>query len=155
MSHNTPNDDFTQQKESILAELKELGVGYIIASYSGSNDSGQLEDIATFKPRPESEKFEPDIYAPSELDLDELEKSRLVDIKIANQVKQILLGNDIVKLTDRIEMLMWEAIDFSGNSGWENNDGGDGTLILDVAAGTCILNHGNCVSKTTYEEHEL
>lgn len=48
---------------------------------------------------------------------------------------------------DAIENLLYDAIELSGHSGWENNDGGGGTFIVQADA-TASLEHSDNFTDT-------
>jgi hypothetical protein len=40
-------------------------------------------------------------------------------------------------------------------SGWEDNEGGEGTVTIDVVAGTAVVEHGQHVQETDWETFEI
>lgn len=114
--------------ERILRQLRDLGVAYITAEYSGSDDSGQFDGITVQNAAGETIEF----------DLD-----KPVGEEAALKVKRRLLDEEDKPLSDQIEVLVWDTIDEMGHSGFWNNEGGQGTMKIDVAAGTIVLVHGN------------
>lgn len=55
-------------------------------------------------------------------------------------------------LFDEWELLHDRILELSGVSGYWNNEGGAGTIEIDVATGKVTLNHGNYVTELTDEE---
>lgn len=110
----------------IFDELKALGVASITANYSGQGDSGQFDGITAHNAD----------GSVLEIDLD-----KPVGEEIALRVKDRLLNREFKTLSNRIAQLVWDTVDAEGHSGFWNNEGGEGTLEIDVAEQTITLNH--------------
>lgn len=117
-------------KAQVLRELKTRGVVRVIANYSGGGDNGQFDGITVENAQGETVEF----------DLD-----KPVGEEIALGVTRRLLGEEDKKLSDLVEQLAWDAVDEAGHSGFWNNAGGQGQLIIDLTKDEpeVRLEHGN------------
>ena len=114
----------------LLRKHKAVSVG---VEYSGSGDSGCLESVhiyaQTFE---ENELFDVGYTA--------------VDEATEQAVKQ--QTNE-----DFLDDLGWELVQLIVPAGYEINDGGQGTIVLDVASGRILNNHGT--NSVEYDTNEL
>ncbi len=114
---------------AILTVLRELGCQHYEATFSGSGDSGQIDD-ATLSDQDGVVMPMPD---------------RTVAITDTRRVRindPILEGDRTVRemtLQQALEQLVYDAIEIT-NPGWENNDGAEGTVSLDVETGILSVN---------------
>ena len=99
-------------REGLLATLRGLKVTTLTAEYSGSCDSGNVDDI-TLEP------------------------------------KHDLAADVGAKLQDFI----WDVA-YNEHPGFENNDGGEGTLTWDIAADSITLEHGSHFTETDWSTSE-
>jgi hypothetical protein len=58
------------------------------------------------------------------------------------------------ELKQVIDEFAWEAIE-NNESGFYNNDGGQGRIVFDVKKRTITMEHYNNVIETVYEEYDL
>jgi hypothetical protein len=111
------------KKDRVLGILHTNGVATVTVGYSGDGDSGQVDDIVG-------------------LDANGV----AVDLVFAGMPADETKG-----LHEMIEEFAWDVIAFE-HDGFENNDGGFGSLEIDVEARTIKWVHNNNV--TTYETTE-
>lgn len=103
-------------REKLLAKLRELGVTQVDIEYSGYGDSGQVEDVVT---------------------------TPAVDL-VQNFDEHPHPWNGQVmtrSLKQALEDWAWELA-YSNFPGFENNEGGQGTINWDIAADKVTLDHG-------------
>jgi len=140
-------------KMAIIKVLKENYLGGARATYSGSCDSGQIDDV----------RFWPgNITVADALNPDARilkENSGIPDVSL-----QVLKAKDrwnnpgvpeslqTVTLTEAIEELLYDWLE-SNHGGWENNDGADGHMDLNVETGEVTFTHNiNVTSQETETE---
>jgi hypothetical protein len=133
----------------IFAALEAGGITSVEASYSGSGDDGSMNDTVFFKdldqislPKLASETFKTLSYAAL------ASKPVVTDQTAALHVKGGIYFKTVGTLDDAIEDLTFALIDAGGHSGWENNEGGEGTVIFDVAKKTVCLDHSDFYIKS-------
>lgn len=119
----------------VCASLKALGVAKVVVEYRGSGDSGEGLEIQTT----------PDGVPLTALVSQFEERSTFANgaWTYKEQVADMSLERAIEEITDHV-------IRLSGNSGYEINEGGGGTLSMDVAAQRFDLDHFDYVVE---EEH--
>ena len=94
----------------------------------GGGDSGQIDNVLAFGPKPES--------GPTpEMELPEGKVTLRVPSFDHPKAQE-----QTFSLREAIEELCWVVLG-SRHPGWEINDGGEGVFILDVARGTIELRH--------------
>ena len=139
------------RKQALLERFKRYGITYVVAEYSGSGDSGQVDDIQieiNGESKPLRDFTEPD------------------DDKIVAAVTAKLEGREHKNsFYDEVEEFVYDALEFVGAEDWWNNDGGDGTLHIyveadehngePVEAGTVKIDHGWNVTERNTSEYEL
>ena len=135
----------------IFAALREAGVGEAVVRYHGGGDSGDVEE-ATFT-RNESDP------ATSVLPLDKGEgwPSGTVKQTVSTYDYSTLATVASVEDVALQEAVQDYAIDRvnSLHGGWENNDGGEGTVTFDVPGGTVQVDHGQHYTRTEWYENTI
>ncbi len=123
------------QKAAILARAKHHHVSRIEVTYNGEGDEGQIENINGYRPQLNGEL------------VDDNETQLLVDLTVMKDPDD----GQAPALADLVDDFMWEVIGVE-HDGFENNDGGSGTLVIDVDAGTAKLTRNdNYVAMETSE----
>ena len=122
----------------LLKVLHEIGVIKILVSYSGSGDSGEIDDI---------EFFTEGDFAPSNIDVQDLAHDRLVEIHVLGSSyisdKWIPdLQTELVALYTAIEYYCNDWLEIE-HPGYENDDGGQGEMTINVVEGEFILDHND------------
>lgn len=115
-----------KDKEELMAELKKLGVHQLHIEYSGSGDDGQVQNITAF-------------IGDDKYDIDELFDQANPN-EIAVKVADEMLGRSSDKLSDRLELFAYEALNHVNASDWINNEGGGGTIVFFVEEGEYTSN---------------
>jgi hypothetical protein len=103
-----PRNPLSDASRLALLEARVLGVRTLTIEYSGSGDSGSINDIA----------FDGGSYTPQS------------DVDAPGQPR----------LYTRLEQAAYEVLGPLPFD-WQNNDGGSGTLTIDIVAGTWVCNH--------------
>lgn len=138
------SNDITKTKQQLVAELLALGVHRAVIEYSGSGDSGAIDEVAAYM---DVGKNRADIR-----DVDELNAAApLSNAAAIFQVTNRLMGNKDNALSKRLEQFGYDVLEHLNVSDWVNNDGGGGKLTIyavdaehdgeEVAAGTVKVNH--------------
>ena len=122
--------------------LKRLGATSVVVSYSGSGDSGQIDQVSIYQ------------------DKTELKPVKKISILIAtskwNQESGWIerVQSKSMPLADALEALVYDWIE-SEHAGWENNDGASGECTIEVAKNEFILNHITYYTESESTEHVL
>lgn len=140
-----------KERRRLLAEtLKPLGVVRVEVDYDGCGDSGDIQEVRALKKGSRSgkeqladlngqsvtvERFE-SVYNAGRKDWDRKPYQATVTLKEA--------------LSDfALDFLSFLGID------WYNNEGGYGTIVLDVAEGEAKAEHNYRIESSEYSEHAL
>lgn len=99
-----------QAKAVLIAHLKSLGITSVTIGYDGEGDQGQITDIEALEP---------------------------AEVKIKLMNDGVVLGSHR-ELTDALENFAWKVLD-SYHEGFEINDGGFGTITIDVTGNNVSL----------------
>lgn len=113
-------------KAAILAALAAGGYSGAIVRFNGSGDSGAVEEI--------------DLFRDGELATDTPDATPSIELQHIPQWG-MASGSDMHDLKGALEELAYELI-AQTHPGWENNDGGQGELEIDVAEARLTLNIG-------------
>jgi hypothetical protein len=141
MNHEI-KEAFAQNKNNILAALRTAGVKKCIIRYSGSGDSGNLD--------------EPDFGDDVVVDDVKIEQT---DVTMDYDLSGWVLGRTQkvnkpkpVGLREAIENLCYSKLEWQHGE-WQDNEGSQGSFVIDVEAGTINWCHEtNYVEVETSEE---
>lgn len=111
-------------KPLILAALKASGITSATISYSGEGDSGGVYEHA----------FTPDT-SPNEVTM------RVIQGTFIDKKWTYASVDKVMEMTEALETLLDDALEYHDHSGYENGDGGGGELTIDVSVGTFTLAH--------------
>lgn len=131
-----------RNRRILLAMLAQVGAVTATATYVGCGDSGGVEDVS--------------VEMPAETSFD---MSALVTVFAERGVYEHgRWDNTLVEHQLSIEQALRdfadEAIDLV-HGGWENGDGGSGSVIFDCQAGTVRIEHTVYFTDSDYEETTL
>jgi len=121
-------------KAALFDALAVAGMTFIIVSFDGYGDSGQIEDIEvkagdTVIPMPEG------------------------TIEIAEALwDQSEPNRSTISIAAAIEHFVYELLTDT-HCGWENNDGAYGDFTFDVAARTITLDYNERYTQSDYTQH--
>lgn len=119
-------------KPPLLAALKTIGASFAEVEYDGEGDSGQIEGIHAYNKDGQTISLKSQPITIGEGDTAESYES----------------------LEDCIETFAWDVIGLH-HDGFENNEGGYGTLTINVADGTITLSHSDRFVDVTVTETEF
>lgn len=125
---------FRADKEHIIALLSPLGIVKVEASYDGEGDSGQINDIYAYK---------------ADHSTVDLAKSGPVSIGTDEQNTR-----SFASLHELIDEFAWDVL-CHHHEGFENNDGGFGDIVIDVAENAVRIEHNWRISSSEYTEAEI
>ena len=112
--------------EVLLVTMKTLGAIEVTASYSGSGDSGQIDDIMLSNGSQAIDISDIVVMASPVT-------HEMVEVNTTWRTVKTVKGEPVeTPLRDVLESACYAAIDAAGHSGWENNDGAEGTLTIDL-----------------------
>lgn len=123
-------DPLVIAKHALIARLKPLGIARVEIAYDGEGDSGQIEDISAY---------------------DEKGKDR------SKRLQQSVTTDDGKRpslLSEIVDDFAWTVLQHF-HDGYENNDGGFGTITLDVAEEKVIIEHSDRIMETVDSTDEV
>lgn len=115
--------------KAIVALLREHKAASVGVTYSGSDDSGCLDSVH--------------VYAQT------FDENTLYDVEYTevDEATEQAVGEQF------LDDLAWQLLELIVPAGYEINEGGQGTIVLNVVSGQILNNHGtNC---TEYNSKEM
>jgi len=131
-------------KEIILTALKNVAATNVTCSYSGSGDSGQVDEV----------------YVKSgdqEIGVKNIKIKTFVNKSSFDHEKGKWSNECVLQetsLEEAIRDLTYDGLE-ANFGGWENNDGASGMLVMDVTTGDCKLEHNSYYTQSDYSEAEI
>lgn len=137
----------------VLMAMKAHNVKCVVCEYSGVGDSGCIEETHVLK-----EPVEPEDFHTFDVELDEegraaLEAATTGDIELTGEL-DTLFKNAWEKPTTLLDMITYAA-DYVTPMGYENNDGGQGTIVFDAVNNECRCEHGSNYTETSYDSETI
>lgn len=132
MSKNDPDQEFLAREKAerkrfaavkarLCKALKEQGIASVTIEYDGEGDSGQIGDIAARS----SDNKPLDIEAP-----------------ITLAIHKPKTPTRYASLSDALDDFAWTVLQFY-HGGFQDNEGGFGTLTIHVSDGKVTIDHNN------------
>jgi len=115
-------EQFALNKATLFNALALAGVTKVVVSFDGYGDSGQIEDI-------EALDVDGTIAMPD----------AMVEL-VESRSPQTESDRSMVRIETAVESLAWDVLEGT-HSGWENEQGGYGDIIFDVAANSITLDY--------------
>jgi hypothetical protein len=115
------NFDFASTKRVLLKALAARRIATVEITYDGEGDSGQIQDTAAFD------------AGNARVPLDRPVTMALLKGKEPTRYQT---------LSEAIDDFVWTVLQ-EYHGGFENNDGGFGIIVIDVAEGTVTLDHND------------
>lgn len=115
------NSSFTSVKSALLKALAARRIATVEITYDGEGDSGQIQDIVAVG------------VGTSRVPLDRPVTMALLEAKEPTRYQS---------LSEAIDDFAWTVLQ-EYHGGFENNDGGYGTIVIDVAKGIVTLDHND------------
>ena len=142
-------------KHRILQALRELGACNVVIRYTGSGDSGCIDEVEVFGPaNRESDQ------SVQNLEEQVAQKTILAESRYGTFDHETGRWKDETKLSEcslksALEDLCYHLLSVHF-PGWEINDGSDGVFEMDVETGTISLEHNqNILSQETHFHQEV
>jgi hypothetical protein len=134
-NHSTespPRALISLQKSVVFGAMKQHGIQQLIVTYYVGGDSGDISDVSTGNS---------DTITQGDLSKIDIDAYPDISSQYDRESKQWVYIPEIktTSLLSAVKDLTWEAIKVSGHSGWENCEGGGGTLTLDASKETVIV----------------
>ena len=122
-------------KASLFALLASAGITLVTVTFDGCGDSGQIEDIASFRGNEPADLPEGDVEL---------------------MVPPHDMGEPVAKALPVDEAIEQIAYDLLGQKhcGWDNNDGAYGEFSFHVAEGRIELDYNERISASEHYGHE-
>ena len=119
---------FSESRRRVFALLRGIEAEPFEITFSGSGDSGWIDDIGI----PDDPECVLDLFIGYDSHVEHFEGLHKI-----------------------LDAFAYEVIDESGHLGWENNDGGWGTIHFDPTAGTIKLDMNVNIMSSELTEHTL
>jgi len=132
-----------ENKQPLLAALRQLGAKSVVITYAGSGDSGQIESLTVHDSQEQ------------ELNLDA--------VMITVLQSEGIFGDDGFRehteprtqpLKDALESFVYDWLEDT-QPGWEINDGSSGECTIDVEEGRFSLDHTNYYTESSSHGYSL
>ena len=133
----------SKHKQELLLRLRTLGIQKVVVEFSGSGDSGSIEDVCCT----DSQDKEIEIKT-EEMEWEE-QSSRHDGKEWIRETKPV-----IKKLVDILEQVTCDALEDQGLD-WYNNDGGQGNLTIDFRESPPKITLECGLNYTSTEDHEF
>jgi hypothetical protein len=124
-------------KEVLFDGLLHAGVAYVVVSFDGSGDSGQIEDVDARNLNDETVPMPP---------------AQIVLAGIDCQSKEVVERR--LSLEQAIEEMVYDFLSDT-HGGWENNDGAYGEFCFDARARTIHLDHNERFTSSELYTHDF
>lgn len=135
-------DRLQKNRDTILRYLKRIGATKVTIGYSGSGDSGQVDSAEIFR---------------NDTQLRPKRRIRVLTGSSKHVAGEGWIEESKKTITTIEDALMDLTYDWleAEHSGWENNDGADGTCDVDVSEGQFLLTHRSYYTECETMESEL
>lgn len=134
-------------KEKLLDALRDCAVVRVVVNYSGSGDSGQIDDVQFFDAKgAHAEKAD-------EARIEVIENVSEPADDEENHWREFQRAR-MVLLRDALEEFAYDALE-THCGGWEINEGSQGHVEFLVKEGTVFLHHQENVMSTEDSSYEL
>ena len=139
-------------RQPLLTALTALGITELVVRYEGGGDSGDVCELDVF----------PAELANTQI-LETLKTQQLAYQCLAGEYRKTdaqeaeyhyFLEEQQLSVHDALRDFTLTWVD-AHHGGWENNDGGSGTVTINVAEGIFRLEHIEYYTESTGYEHEL
>jgi hypothetical protein len=135
-------------KTAVFDALEAAGLKSAVVTFNGEGDSGQIDVILVFTE--EQDLDEPDQWAASPIEIPNVQVTlRQLDYNWGDAP----LGDPTeseVSLKDALEQVAYNLLEME-HGGWENNSGGFGTFVFDLATRTIRMNFNYRIESSEYD----
>lgn len=134
-------------RDKILDALRDCGVVQVRVTYSGSGDSGQIDDVEFFDADGRHQKTAESRTVEVTENVSEPPEDGENHWREFQRVRA-------VSLTSVVEDFAYDALE-SHHGGWEINEGSQGEVVFLVKEGKIFLNHQQNIMSTEDSSDEL
>jgi len=134
---------FDFNKQVLLETLRPLSAKDVVVTYAGNADSGQIDEV----------DVTPDTIDPDTIQVLMAGVHHMWNQETGTHVSSLVLESR--DLRSALSDFCDEAIHIAGHDGYENNDGGQGTLTINVHDGAVDLEHTDFYTESDTSTHEL
>ncbi len=132
-----------KNKKRICEALREAGISKVVATYAGYGDSGGFDEVDYYDGN--------DQKNPPTTEIEYIEASYVWRANgRVSSVKHVKKSLD-----DAVLDFCYDAIDVAGHGGYENGDGGGGTITIHVASQKVEVDHYDYYTETIDSHDEL
>lgn len=133
-----------KNRNRIRKVLEKAGVTRVRVNYSGSGDSGQIDQVSLYKGEKEIVEINAKVSVASMTSKWDSKESRWIDSS----------QNQVLPVTEALRELVYDWLE-ADHGGWENNDGASGECSIDVAKDKFLLEHTTYIIEGHSTEHIL
>ncbi len=141
--------EIVKRIEAVAELLASHGIKTVVVTYEGSGDSGCTEDVYCL-----AEPCDPDVACQS--DRDEDMTAKLVALRYPEDVPE---DSPLRQLAgyyhNSFDQFVGDLLGELAPDGYENNEGGQGTIVLDTEAKVATVRHGTYVTEVEYESYSF
>lgn len=134
---------YEENKNNIIAGLRKAGIKECRVVYAGAGDSGQVEEISYDGLYGTHQE----VTVPQRGTSQDYTDSSFGTTKVAAELRE-------VGLASAIEALCWTKL-AERHGGWENNEGAQGSFVIDVKRGTVRWRHETNIMEVEVDAEEL
>lgn len=128
-----------ENKKAIIEALNKLGSKTVTVWYSGSSDSGCIDDVA----------FDTDVG-----DLKVIISINKSEFDSKKNIWKEFVCNDPIPIKEAIKRICYDLLE-QHHGGWENDDGADGEFVFDVESGEINWNHNERYTEYNTYSHNV
>lgn len=125
-----------QNKDTLFAAMRAVGITEIIVTFDGAGDSGQIEDIDARRG---------DAVVP-------MPDTAITLAQVSWGISEISTSS--MSLSEAVEALAYDLLSDS-HGGWENCDGAFGEFHFDAEAGTILLDYNERFTSSEQYNHSF
>ena len=134
-------------RQPLLTALAALGITQLVIRYEGGGDSGDVSELEIF----------PESLAQANI-ADTLKTQQLSCYYLAGEYQdgeyRYFLQEQQSSIDEALRDFVLTWVD-AHHGGWENNDGGSGTMTINVTEGTFRLEHTEYYTECSNYEYDL
>lgn len=141
-NHTLSTDALHENRERLLAALSALSIQTAVIDYSGGGDSGDVSELVVSPPEQMTQVTQATVIL------------RCVRGEWRDGKYHPIVEDQPVLLRQALEDFTLDWVNAT-HGGWENNDGGQGTVTINVADNTFVLEHTEFYTESHSYEYAL
>jgi hypothetical protein len=144
-----PEHVYAERVEAAAELLASHGIKAVVVTYAGSGDEGCTEAVYCL-----AEPCEPDAACQS--NSDEEMTAKLEALRYPEDVPEdSFLLHLCSYWSSSFDQFVGDLLSELAPSGYENSEGGQGTIVLDTEAKVAKVRHGTFVTEVEYESYSI